>query len=140
MKPYLIPAMDTYSINIQLTDIDTPDKIISLIAKYFCDNKILQITYPDITEAELIEIVKGRTRKREIIEVRFATSYFIMQILNLSLKSIGRFLGERDHSTIIHANTAYESDAETNLLYYKRHESLCETLLTSNKIQRIIRR
>ena len=140
MNPYLIPGIDAYSINIQLTDIDTPDKIISLIAKYFCDKKILQITHPDITEDELIEEVKGRTRKREIIEVRFATSYFIMQILNLSLKSIGRFLGERDHSSIIHANKAYESDAETNLIYYKRHESLCETLWTTNKIQRIIRR
>jgi len=140
MNPYLIPAMDTYSINIQLNDIDTPDKIISLIAKYFCDNKILHISYPDITESELIGIVKGRTRKREIVEIRFAASYFIMQMLNLSLKNIGKFLGGRDHSSIINANRAYESDAETNSLYYKRHERLCEVLLTSNRIQRISRR
>jgi len=140
MNPYLIPAMDIYTINRQLTDISTPDKVISVIAKYFCDKKILKITHPDITEAELIQIVKSSTRKREIIEVRFAVSYFIMQILNLPLKSVGKFLGGRDHSTIIHANKVYESDAETNQLYYRRHENLCEILFTSNRIQRITRR
>lgn len=50
-----------------------------------------------------IEMVKSKTRKREIVQARQISMYLAKFHTKTSLKSIGAFFGGRDHSTVIYA-------------------------------------
>lgn len=50
-----------------------------------------------------VELMKAKTRKRDIVQARQIAMYFAKEMTRLSLKSIGNHFGGRDHSTVIHA-------------------------------------
>lgn len=50
-----------------------------------------------------VEMVKSKTRKREIVQARQISMYLAKLHTKTSLKSIGAFFGGRDHSTVIYA-------------------------------------
>jgi len=50
-----------------------------------------------------VEMVKSKTRKREIVQARQISMYLAKNHTKTSLKSIGSFFGGRDHSTVIYA-------------------------------------
>lgn len=50
-----------------------------------------------------LEMVKSKTRKREIVQARQISMYLAKSYTKTSLKSIGAFFGGRDHSTVIYA-------------------------------------
>jgi len=50
-----------------------------------------------------IDMVKGQTRKRNIVQSRQVSMYFAKQFTEYSLKAIGKNFGNRDHSTVIHS-------------------------------------
>ncbi len=50
-----------------------------------------------------VEMVKSKTRKREIVQARQISMYLAKIHTKTSLKSIGAFFGGRDHSTVIYA-------------------------------------
>lgn len=49
------------------------------------------------------DMLRAKTRKKEIAYVRQMAMYLIKQMTNNSLKTIGLHFGGRDHSTVIHA-------------------------------------
>jgi len=66
--------------------------------------------YFDIPE----DLVRAKTRKREVVQARQVAMYFSKQMTQHSLKTIGLHFGGRDHSTVIHANQSVENQIETN--------------------------
>jgi chromosomal replication initiator protein len=50
-----------------------------------------------------IEMVRSKTRKREIVQARQISMYLAKNHTKSSLKTIGAFFGGRDHSTVIYA-------------------------------------
>jgi chromosomal replication initiator protein len=50
-----------------------------------------------------IEMVRSKTRKREIVQARQISMYLAKNYTKSSLKTIGAFFGGRDHSTVIYA-------------------------------------
>lgn len=50
-----------------------------------------------------VDVVKSKTRKREIVQARQIAMYFAKDLTKASLKNIGSHFGNRDHSTVIHA-------------------------------------
>ena len=54
----------------------------------------------DVTEHQVL----GKSRKREIVEARHMAMYLIRKHCRYSLIKIGMLIGNRDHSTVIHAN------------------------------------
>ncbi len=50
-----------------------------------------------------IEMVRSKTRKREIVQARQISMYLAKSYTKSSLKTIGSFFGGRDHSTVIYA-------------------------------------
>lgn len=50
-----------------------------------------------------VEMLKSKTRKKEIVIARQIAMYFAKEYTGFSLKSIGYHFGGRDHSTVIHA-------------------------------------
>ncbi|MCS7073448.1 MAG: chromosomal replication initiator protein DnaA, partial [Bacteroidia bacterium] len=55
-----------------------------------------------------LELLKDKTRKREIVQARQIAMYFAKNMTKASLKTIGAYFGGRDHSTVIHAITTVE--------------------------------
>ena len=49
------------------------------------------------------ELLKAKTRKREIVQARQISMFFAKELTKSSLKTIGLHFGGRDHSTVIHA-------------------------------------
>ncbi|MEM7658850.1 MAG: chromosomal replication initiator protein DnaA [Bacteroidota bacterium] len=50
-----------------------------------------------------VELMKAKTRKRQIVQARQIAMYFAKEMTRHSLKAIGLHFGGRDHSTVIHA-------------------------------------
>ncbi|MCL2851326.1 MAG: chromosomal replication initiator protein DnaA [Firmicutes bacterium] len=77
----------------------TADTIISAVCKYF-----------NIKKDDLI----GKKRSREIVEPRMITIYLITEILNIPLVNIGKLIGNRDHTTIMHGRNKIEGMIKTD--------------------------
>jgi chromosomal replication initiator protein len=50
-----------------------------------------------------IELLKSKTRKREVVQARQIAMYFAKQMTKSSLASIGAHCGGKDHATVLHA-------------------------------------
>ena len=77
----------------------TPRHIISVCAKHF-----------DIKTGDLC----GKSRKKELVEARHITAYLLLTEINLPLEEVGRLLGGRDHTSIMHARDKIHNDFSTN--------------------------
>ncbi len=64
-----------------------------------------------------IEAMKGKTRKRDIVQARQIAMYFAKQMTRNSLKAIGTHFGGRDHSTVIHALHTVSDLMETDKMF-----------------------
>ena len=62
--------------------------------------------------------LKSNSRKQSIVMARGVSVYLNRQLLGVSFLKIGSYLGNRDHSTIMHANRKIEklisSESDTN--------------------------
>jgi chromosomal replication initiator protein len=76
---------------------------IDYIQKVVCD-------YFDIP----IEIMKSKTRKREIVQCRQLAMYFSKQMTKNSLAMIGKHCGNKDHATVLHACKTINNLADTD--------------------------
>ncbi|NNF04224.1 MAG: chromosomal replication initiator protein DnaA, partial [Rhodothermales bacterium] len=76
---------------------------IEQIQRFVCE-------YFDIDE----DLVRAKTRKREVVQARQVAMYFCKQFTQHSLKTIGLHFGGRDHSTVIHANQSVENQIDTD--------------------------
>ncbi len=61
-----------------------------------------------------IELIKSKTRKREIVQARQLTMYFSKQLTKNSLATIGAQCGNKDHATVLHACRTVNNLAETD--------------------------
>lgn len=80
-------------------EFDGEEDIVGMFAKYFNLDK---------------ETIEGRTRKQEVVEVRDIIVYFLRKFGDMSFPAIGRLLGGRDHTTIIHSFRKMEEAAMAN--------------------------
>lgn len=61
-----------------------------------------------------IDALKGKTRKRAVVQARQICMFLAKQFTENSLKTIGQHFGGRDHSTVIHACQAVLNLMETD--------------------------
>ncbi|MEO0074218.1 MAG: helix-turn-helix domain-containing protein, partial [candidate division WOR-3 bacterium] len=66
----------------------------------------------------------GHSRTQSLVLARQVAMYFMRNLLNLSLKEIGRHLGGRDHSTVLHALAKVEHLRSTNTAFANRLSTL----------------
>jgi len=67
-----------------------------------------------------IRTIKGKTRKKDISLARQVTMFLLKEINQLPLKSIGEFLGGRDHTTIMHGIGKIKNETANNNYRLKR--------------------
>lgn len=61
-----------------------------------------------------IEILKSKTRKREIVQARQIAMYFSKKMTKSSLANIGAHCGGKDHATVLHACRTVNNLSETD--------------------------
>ena len=77
----------------------TPEYIISIVAEHY-----------NVTTADLC----GNKRSSKIVMPRQIAMYLCREILDTSLKTIGKNLGNRDHTTVMHGIEKIENELKTN--------------------------
>ncbi len=80
----------------------TIDYIVKIVCDYFKLN-------PDL--------VRAKTRKREVVQARQIAMFFARELTQNSLKTIGLQFGGRDHSTVVHSERSVNNQMETNSQY-----------------------
>lgn len=66
------------------------------------------------------ELLKSKTRKREIVQARQISMFLAKKYTKTSLANIGKFFGGRDHSTVIHACQTVSNLMDTDS-FFKDH-------------------
>jgi chromosomal replication initiator protein len=61
-----------------------------------------------------IEVMKSKTRKREVVQARQIAMYFSKKMTKSSLANIGAHCGGKDHATVLHACKTVNNLAETD--------------------------
>lgn len=85
--------------------------------------------YFNVSEKDLI----GRQRKREIVMPRQIAMFLMREATESSLVDIGRALGGRDHTTVLHGVEKIEQLLETDTQLRTQVMSIRETLLTGRR-------
>lgn len=75
-----------------------------------------------------VDLVKSKTRKREIVQARQISMYFAKDLTKASLKTIGMHFGGRDHSTVIHACQTVNDLMETDKKFKADVEELTKRI------------
>lgn len=91
-----------------------PNKIIDVIAKEF-----------GVMRAE----IQSPTRKREVVRARYACC-FLLYRTGMTLKEVGKCLGDRDHSTISNGISEFHSLNHLNTKYNEKI-TRCEALIAA---------
>lgn len=78
-----------------------------------------------------IELLKSKTRKREVVQARQISMYFSKKMTKSSLANIGAHCGGKDHATVLHACRTVMNLSETDKQFRVYLEDL-EKKLTIN--------
>ncbi|HEX8331903.1 MAG TPA: helix-turn-helix domain-containing protein [Segetibacter sp.] len=76
----------------------TPEKIIKEVCKYF-----------NVTPLTL----KQQNRRRNVASARKVSMYLVRNNFYLALREVGRYFGNRDHTTVIHSINAVREQLES---------------------------
>ncbi|MFA6251263.1 MAG: chromosomal replication initiator protein DnaA [Candidatus Paceibacterota bacterium] len=60
------------------------------------------------------EVIYEKTRRKEIVRARQVAMYLLREDFNVSYPLIGKKLGDRDHTTVIHSHLKIKSDLKTD--------------------------
>ncbi|MBI3143160.1 MAG: chromosomal replication initiator protein DnaA [Bacteroidetes bacterium] len=71
-----------------------------------------------------IDLLKSKTRKREIVQARQISMFLAKKFTKTSLANIGKYFGGRDHSTVIHACQTVTNLMDTDTLFKEQVEDL----------------
>ncbi|MEO0557327.1 MAG: chromosomal replication initiator protein DnaA [Bacteroidota bacterium] len=74
------------------------------------------------------DLVRARTRKREVVQARQVAMFFSKELTKHSLKTIGLHFGGRDHSTVIHAVQSVKDQRDTDPEYRAMVEAVKKKL------------
>ncbi len=77
----------------------TPDKILTAVCGYFKQSK---------------SDILGKGKKADVVKARQICAFLLCEMLSLPLVSVGKFLGGRDHTTIMYARDKMEKLASLN--------------------------
>jgi chromosomal replication initiation ATPase DnaA len=98
---YQLKTISGFDIKVRLS---IPNKEVNLMRLQEEVCKEFDVTWNEIS---------GKSRPHHIVTARFIRIYFMRNELGMKLKDIGKLLGGRDHTTIIHAISSINRFIET---------------------------
>jgi len=99
VQKFYDPSHSSSSIFNSVSSKINPRHIISICAKHF-----------NIKTSDLC----GQSRKKDLVFARHITAYLLIYEAKLALDEVGRLLGGRDHTSIMHARDKITQDFSTN--------------------------
>lgn len=105
-------------------------KILSIILnksnKYISPKEVIKkiVSFYDLKEDDVL----GHSRKKELVKPRQIVMYLLREELRYSYTSIAEKLGNRDHTTVIHAYKKISSEIEKNPVFCQEITILKEML------------
>ena len=122
----LISLLAHASLNKKSIDLSLAKQIVKNFVKNI--SREISIDYIQKTVCEYftipIELLKAKTRKREVVQARQLSMFLAKHHTKNSLKSIGQFFGGRDHSTVIHSCQAIQNLMDTDKKFKKSVEDI----------------
>lgn len=97
-SPTILANPTEQTVMTMIPSLDGDDDIINTLAKYFGYEK------DDVT---------ARSRKQELVRVRDLITYLLRKHGDMSYPAIGRILGGRDHTTVIHSCNKIREEVES---------------------------
>ncbi|MDX1418850.1 MAG: chromosomal replication initiator protein DnaA [Rubricoccaceae bacterium] len=79
------------------------------------------------------DLVRARTRKREVVQARQIAMWFSKDLTAHSLKTIGLHFGGRDHSTVIHGVQSVNDQMDTDPAFRETIEAIRKKLDLHNR-------
>lgn len=107
----------THPANGQSQKIVTPTEVIGLISSYYGVG---------------VQQLKGSKRTRTIAWPRQILMHLLRSDLKLPLDEVGRLIGGRDHTTVMHADNKVKGEAATNPNFQSQLEDLRKRMLTTS--------
>ena len=101
------------------------------------DDEFQNISIEQISRAVTSEMniperfINGKSRRKEIALGRQVIMYLSRELTNLPLSAIGKQIGRRDHSTVVHACKNVENKMDNDAVFRKRVDELMNKI--SNK-------
>jgi len=92
--------------------------------------------HPSITKEEILK----KDRRPKIVNARFLAIYISRTLTSHSTTAIGRIIGGRDHSTVIHATQRVEKMMRDDLEYSKWVARMCQRLVEADRRKTIAKR
>lgn len=122
----LISLLAHASLNKKSIDLSLAKQIVKNFVKNI--SREISIDYIQKTVCEYftipIDLLKAKTRKREVVQARQLSMFLAKHHTKNSLKSIGQFFGGRDHSTVIHSCQAIQNLMDTDKKFKKSVEDI----------------
>jgi chromosomal replication initiator protein len=75
-----------------------------------------------------VESMSEKTRKQEVVEGRHMFCALVKYHMRLTLKNIGQSIGDRDHTTVIHALRTFNERMDNEDFYRERVMKIHERL------------
>jgi chromosomal replication initiator protein len=75
-------------------------------------------------------LIYEKTRRKEIVRARQVAMYLLREDFNISFPLIGRKMGGRDHTTVIHSCEKVKEDLETDVELAQEVEQIRAMLST----------
>lgn len=103
-----------------ITNADIDINLAKRILGDFSDYEKSEITIDDIIKKVAdyygieISAINTRSRKREVVLVRQVSMFLARKHLDMSIAKIGKYIGDRDHATVLHACKTIENLADTD--------------------------
>ncbi|MCH8902562.1 MAG: chromosomal replication initiator protein DnaA, partial [Bacteroidetes bacterium] len=112
----LISLLAHSSLNKSEVDLNLAKKIVKNFVKNISREISIDFIQKIICEYFKVpaELLKDKTRKREVVQARQLSMYLTKNLTKNSLKVIGQYFGGRDHSTVIHSCQAIQNLMDTD--------------------------
>ena len=95
--------------------IPTPETILGYISKYYSVDE---------------SVIRGQQRVREAVQARQIAMYLVRSMTNLPLEDIGRFFGNRDHTTVLYSIQKVEDRMKKEAAYAEKIKELKTNIST----------
>ncbi len=109
-------------------DIQLAERVIKRAVKVEESNKVL--TLDEIVEAVCghykvtVAAVNSKSRKREYVEARQVAMYLAQKLIKMPASRVGKLIGNRDHSTVIHSCTKVEQRLKIDAEFFDELASI----------------
>lgn len=82
---------------------------------------VFYICFPEILNKP--NLLKKKDRRRELVDIRCLFSHFA-RVMTYKLSVIGKFLGDKHHTTILHYTVLFQNQMDTNPYFVESYNKV----------------